>query len=908
MTFKRRLTVLLTFLSAVFPMLAQEQADTDSLVRLMSAQSVHIIERDNFKVREVFGPARFLHNNTYLVCDTAIWYVDQAIINAFGHVQILQNETVLSSDKLDYYVDEDRAEFRGTVVQLQDKQKNTLRTRFLDFNTKDSVAVFQNGGAMRDKDGQIIESTTGSYDSKTKVFEFVRNVNMYVDSVFVKTEYLTYYSNEERASFDAPIYAWQDDKMLSASFGEYDRGKEEFFFHGNVHAMSENQEMWADTLYFYRALNNVEMRHNAQVLDTVRNVMAVADYMLYVDSLQRATLRDNAAVAAITEQDNQKDTLYMGADLIVYDGIRMCDISPEEKQASNQRVNNMRVDPVEEYRARVAPAQPQEEAPEDEGDAEEDEVVQADEGGIVPEEEVPDQVGDDGGEAENGEGETGDDGTEAEVEDEAGAVAEEGEAPDAEAPEAESAEAESPESEEALEAAETLNVAAQEAEKDTTVVGLLTASGNARLFRKDVQALCDSIVFFQLDSIARLYTNPVVWNEEGRHQYVADSIAVLIGDDRLQQADLMSNAFVIIQESDVCFDQIRASEMMAYFDTTATLRRFDALGGTSALFYLEENGEFATANRVECTMMSAYLVEGQLDRVYYFDHPQNNAYPVVKLPPEEKELRGFLWRSEERPKSRTDISPIEFRDTERDHYSSVSRPNYAQTDRYFPGYMSDVYQEIARRDSIEAANAAYRQFQADSLEMARALEAEEAALASEAEEIARLDSLATMPVDSLTANIAGLDAEEPQAPEADSHPRPDPGAEIAGQAGNDESEAVGAVADAAQAVVAEGEPEKEILELDVKSLQDLERETRRLKQERQRQEREEAREARWAELDARDAAKAQRKAEKAAKRERARKLKMIRAQEKRAAKEQKILDRYVKRYEKQKARRERKEK
>ena len=36
---------------------------------------------------------------------------------------------------------------------------------------------------------------------------------------------------------------------------------------------------------------------------------------------------------------------------------------------------------------------------------------------------------------------------------------------------------------------------------------------------------------------------------------------------------------------------------------------------------------------------------------------------------------------------------------------------------------------------------------------------------------------------------------------------------------------------------------------------------------------------------------------------------MIRAQEKRAAKEQKILDRYIKRYEKQKARRQkRKEK
>ena len=872
MTLKRRLTVLLTFLSAALPMLAQQQADTDSLVRLMSAQSVHIVEKDNERVREVFGPARFLHNNTYLVCDTAVWYVDKAVINAYGHVQILQDETVLSSDKLDYYIDEDRAEFRGSVVQLQDKQNNTLRTRYLDFNTKDSVAVFQNGGSMRDKDGQIIESSNGTYDSKTKIFEFVRNVNMYVDSVFVKTEYLTYYSNEERASFDAPIYAWQDDKMLSASFGVYDRGLEEFFFHGNVHALSESQEMWADTLYFYRALNNVELKHNAQVLDTTRNVMAVADYMVYIDSLNRVTMHDNAAVAAITEQESKKDTLYMGADLIVYDGIRMCDIPIREKLASDRRRQNMEVDAVEQYRMKNSQPAEGEEPSEDE----------APEGGLS-----------------KGRGELPglDSGLEL---DDGSTVTELQEETSEEETEPLELEDDSPEM-----AADSLGVAADSlgleakapaVELDTTRIGLLTASGHARMFRNDVQAVSDSIVFFQLDSIARLYSNPVVWNEEGRHQYVADSIAVLIGDDRLKQANLMSNAFVIIQESDVCFDQIKAAEMMAYFDTTATLRRFDALGGTSALFYLEENGAFATANRVECTMMSAYLVEGQLDRVYYFENPKNNAYPVVKLPPDEKELRGFNWRAQERPKSPRDISPITFRDSERSRYSSVARPRYSHTNRYFPGYMDSVYEEIARRDSLEAVAAAYRQFQADSLETVRAQE--------EMEELARLDSLATVPLDSLAAEIAGQAGND--AAGGNDAGEAGEGGVQAGEAALGEAapEVPEAVEAEKQEETAPEEPEKEVLELDIKSLKDLEKETKRLEREKQQMEKDAAREARWAELDARDAAKAAKKAEKAAARERKRKLKMIRAQEKRAAKEQKILDRYIKRYEKQKAKRQ----
>ena len=881
MTFARRLTIFLCLFWAVLPAFAQEQADTDSLVRLMSAQSVHIVEREGEKVREVYGPARFLHNNTYLVCDTAVWHVDSAVINAFGHVQILQDETVLSSDKLDYYVDEDRAEFRGSVVQLQDKDNNTLRTRHLDYNTKDSVAVFKNGASMRDKEGQIIESTDGTYDSKTKIFEFVHNVNMYVDSVFVKTDYLSYDTSQEKASFDAPIYAWQDDKMLSSAFGEYNREREEFSFWGNVHALSEKQEMWADTLLYYRAPNNVELRSNAQVMDTTRNVTAVADYMSYVDSLDTITLTGRAAIAAVTEQEDQKDTLYIGADLIVYDGIPKCDIPDDEIAASGRRLENMKVDPVSEYRRKNAPAP---EEPED--------GPQANASGPQP---VAEPALEASPEMEPV--------LEIETEEE---VPPAPELPDAGVDSLTVAMGSPAVAADSLGVAvDSLGVAVDSLgtpellePKDTTLIGLITASGNVRVFRTDIQARADSLVFFQLDSIARMYDKPVVWNEQGEHQYVADSIALLIQDSRLKQADLMTNAFVIIREDPDSFDQIKAAEMMAYFDSTATLERYDALGGTSAIFYLEENGAFVTVNKVESTMMSAYLSGGQLDRVYYFESPKNNAYPVVKLPKEERELKGFNWREEDRPRSRYDISTIDFRQSERERYNSMSRPRYTETNRYFPGYMDSVYQEIARRDSLEAAAQAYKQFQADSLEAARAIEAEE---------LARLDSLAAMPVDSLmaaagVAEMAGQAGHDAEGVETAGHD-----AEGVETAGPDEEVDEGRHARpdrASEEAPLEEEAEKEVLELDIKSLQDLEKEARRLEQERQRAERTEAREARWAELDARDAAKAAAKAEKAAAKERARKLKIIRAQEKRAAKEQKILDRYIKRYEKQKAKRQ----
>ena len=110
----------------------------------------------------------------------------------------------------------------ATLVQLQDKKKNTLRTRNLDYNTKDSVAIFRDGGSFRDQDGQIIESDVGRYDSKINLFRFNRNVNMYTDSVFIKTDALDYNAETSVAVFGSGTHAWRGENMLSSNAGVYD--------------------------------------------------------------------------------------------------------------------------------------------------------------------------------------------------------------------------------------------------------------------------------------------------------------------------------------------------------------------------------------------------------------------------------------------------------------------------------------------------------------------------------------------------------------------------------------------------------------------------------------------------------------------------------------------------------------
>ena len=341
---RRWLAYSFAFILSSLGLFAQEKAD--SLVRLLGCDLLQQVEESGYSYRKALGNARFYHNSTLLVCDTAIWNVNTNLIKAFGNVRIIQNETVLSSDKLDYLIDENLAQFRGTLVQLQDKQKNTLRTRNLDYNTKDSVATFRGGASMKDKDGQIIESKYGTYDSKISTFTFTGTVNMYTDSIFVKTEKLEYDTDANFARFGLGTIAWKDENMLCANAGWYDRNREIFLFNKSVHLMDPTREVWTDTLKFYRNTNDIELFGNIELLDSERNLSAFAGYMHYVDSIATLTMSRKPAMIATIDDKGQQDTVYVSADSLRYWTFRKCDIPEAETAASSKRLDEIGADAV----------------------------------------------------------------------------------------------------------------------------------------------------------------------------------------------------------------------------------------------------------------------------------------------------------------------------------------------------------------------------------------------------------------------------------------------------------------------------------------------------------------------------------------------------------------------------------
>ncbi len=788
-------TLLLLLLAGGFPLFAQQKkAPKDSLFRLIQADRAEQYERFGMQYRLVQGHARFLHNDTYLLCDSASWNVDAKFIEAFGNVQLIQNKTMLKSEEMQYWIDESRAQFRGQIVELIDKDGNTLRTDRLTYNTQDSVAVFEYGGALKDKDGGIIEGRKGTYDGKEGLFSFEERTELFLDSIEVKTQSMRYLSEEGKAYFGRNTYVWRGNGFLRADAGWYDRANQLIHFSDHVFMFDPSYDAWSDMLYYNQATGAVDLYQNAQVLDTVNKSVYLGDHLQYLpatDSLsQRGLLTGDPAIVYYGENENHVvDTLYARADTFYVYAVPRCDVPKEEVSAAEKRLEDMLYDALTAKRTEEAEAREKdriekmrqvgklppewvERAKQAEADslaalARLDSLVTA---GAVdslvaaekslrasrtavdslinavlhPVIEEPDDK-DDTPDAPDA------------VRDSSSVVRDSTAVlPGLTGNPADSTGVSTRNPADSTAVIPGDSTAVNRPPRDTTPIRYVLAWNNVKMYRSDMQAACDSMVFSELDSIARLYGEPVLWNEV-RNQLTADEMQLLMKDGTFSRGSMLTNAWIISRQDSVHFNQIKSTEMLGYF-YDSKLYRFDALGGVSAIFYMADEDVITTVNLKESRSLTAALKDGQAQRLLYMESIKSDAYPVGDVEPEKQRLKGFVWRGDERPVSRETITAREVRTSERKQYEHMQRPLFRETNKYFDNYMNDL---IERRNEERRAEAARRQAEKDSLDrLAYLAQVEQQAIADSLAAVARRDSLvaAGFPLDSAGNPIYALDS------------------------------------------------------------------------------------------------------------------------------------------------------
>ena len=651
--------------------------DRDSLVRLIEAKSIQLTEIGGAPFRIVKGPARFLHNNTYLLCDSAAWDVNANTIDAMGHVQIIQQDTYLVSEFATYLADDNLVQFRGTEVKLYNKKGDQLKTRFLDYNTADSVATFYNGGAMRSSKGDIVEGLEGIYDSAERMFMFNDDVYMYSDSIFLKSEMVEYHSVPEVAMFGENTVAWKGRDTLFSNNMEYNARSKTLVLKTDNYIATQDQELWAGWIDYHRETGNAELYDNVQVRDHAQSAIIMGDKGIYIQRPMLLYMTENACAGMYSEEKTgidsltqrpiyKRDTLFLAGDTLKMWQVPMHQVDSSEVTQAKQRRELADTDPMVEINRQnkafldaykrnkdligkpvpPKPKQNPEPNPQNKPDdqpkvydqAELDRMFDRSNNPLTPQSDstllksgIADSLSRD-----------------------------------------------------------SLNLATDTIPPlDTTAVTFLSVFHKVKLYRSDLRGKCDSLIYTTLDSIARFYSDPILWNEE-KTQFTADSIQLSIRNNEIYKANLIENAFIISQEDSIHFHQIKSTEMVAYFKDN-DVYRFDALGGVQAMFFLAEKDSVITLmNQKECRLLTAKIANQTIERVRYIENVKSDVIPTYNLPIEKMRLRDFNWRSDQMPKTRNDLTTRKVHASARGSLAKKRFPTYDNTRIFFP----DAYRDL----------------------------------------------------------------------------------------------------------------------------------------------------------------------------------------------------------------------
>ena len=654
---------------------ADQKRPEDDKVHLISAQMAEMYELFGVSYRKVTGPARFLHNDTYILCDTAIWNTQQNVIHAVGNVQVIQEGTRLTGETIHYLGDLNTAEVRGRVVELIDKDENRLRTQYLNFNTKDSIGYFFNGGSIVDNEGTILESRRGYYYSKEKLFCMYEHVEMGTDTLKIKADSLYYHTDLNLAEYWGNVQAWHTDGFLTCREGTYERDKELFHFLDNVFIQTEEQEINAGDVHYDRLNNSGTLLQNVQVRDTTQQVLVLGDRLDFRREPDWVQVTENPVfIACETDPEtNRTDSLFLGADTLRVFTTTIGQMDSLDRSRAFER---------REIPVRTKPSLPADSLSASDTLAAVDTLAAA--AAFKTKDSVPEK---------------------------------EKEPVD---PENELTEkmirTDSLDIQLSLYKTDSVLLAGVRQQGDslfnTMEVHLFYGYNNVKVHRSDLQSVCDSLVFNSIDSVLRQYGKPVIWNQES--QLSADSVFFRFSRDSLYRVDLLSESFLISQEEEVFFHQIKADMMQAHIRDN-DIYRFDALKNAKALFYIPEDSLITSLNIKECEEMNVMLKERRAERIIYKTSVKSDMIPLFELKKEQERLSDFNWRATERPADRYSISQRTIKEYPQQTANFFKSPLFPYTLKYFPkvhalpstlrtGVTIDAVKELNRRETENRMN------------------------------------------------------------------------------------------------------------------------------------------------------------------------------------------------------------
>jgi hypothetical protein len=178
---------------------------------------------------------------------------------------------------------------------------------------------------------------------------------------------------------------------------------------------------------------------------------------------------------------------------------------------------------------------------------------------------------------------------------------------------------------------------------------------HVKVYRQDIQAICDSLVFNSQDSCMTMYRDPIAWT--GTRQILGEIIKVYMNDSTVREAHVINQALSVERiPGEKYFNQLSSKEISGYF-IKGKIRRVFASGNAKAIFYPIDDKDSTLQGHIyiETDTIKMFISpERKLEKIWT---PKNTGVmlPMTQIPAEKLKLPEFAWFEELRPTDPGDV-------------------------------------------------------------------------------------------------------------------------------------------------------------------------------------------------------------------------------------------------------------
>lgn len=186
-----------------------------------------------------------------------------------------------------------------------------------------------------------------------------------------------------------------------------------------------------------------------------------------------------------------------------------------------------------------------------------------------------------------------------------------------------------------------------------SVCRTMHAYNHVRMYRRDMQGVCDSLVYLTNDSVVIMYRDPIIWT--GTQQLLGEEIRAFMNDSTIDSIYVLRQTLSCERLDSMHYNQVAGHEMRSYM-RDGELYMTHVVGNAIVNYFpFDDDSLMVAMNHIESTEMKMYMGENRKLKRIWMPAATGTFYPVPMIPANMRFLENFQWFDYVRPLSPSDI-------------------------------------------------------------------------------------------------------------------------------------------------------------------------------------------------------------------------------------------------------------